>query len=147
MKQQFKFSVAGASSTLTAPVSYTHLKLLASPKLFGYVDWALSVPGSFLYKIFWIFGDLTEAVAYKSLIASLLFIVGCFVAHWLCRNKPSLKIYPITLGLGVLPWVILGALVGVATSVFVYSFMFTYSPMWIPKMCIRDSPPPAGMPS
>ncbi len=96
-------------------------KFLENPKLFSYVDWFTQVPTNPLYKVFWIIGDFTEAVVYKSLIASIALIIGSIIAHNLCRKKPELKIYPISFGAGLLPWILVGATVGLTVSSLLYA--------------------------
>lgn len=106
--------------------------LLQNPRLFGYVDWIMKWPHNLWYKVLWIFGDFSEAAALKSLFGGLLIFIGAIAAHLLCRIKPNLKIYPISQGTGVLPWILFSALIGLAISSFVYGSFLKQGLFWIP---------------
>ncbi len=113
--------------------------LLESPKIYGYFELVSQMQNRIISKIFWMLGDYTEAVLYKSLPASLGLLAGSIIAHILCRKKPEFKIYSVSFGMGLLPWILFSTFIGLTISTIIYSkdvALLGWAPTFLPGCSI-----------
>lgn len=103
---------------------------LENPKLFGFGTWITRAQVDPIYRVFWAIGDFTEGTVHKTLLGSVGLILFGFIAHWICRNKPNIKTYPISLGTGNFPWIVIAATVGLLVSSSLYSGYLSLG--WMP---------------
>lgn len=111
-------------------MTYLEPTFLQNPHLFDAGTWMTRAVDEPLYKFWWAVGDLTEGAVYKSVPASIGIVLFGFIAHWLNKAKPNLRIIPISYGTGNYPWIALAAGVGLLVSSLLYSSQLTLG--WIP---------------
>ena len=70
--------------------------LTANPHLFGFAEWITGAAAEPGWKVLWAIGDFTEGTVHKSLLGSIGLVGFGFIAHWINKTKPEVKIYGIS---------------------------------------------------
>lgn len=94
--------------------------LTANPHLFGFAEWITGAAAEPGWKVLWAIGDFTEGTVHKSLLGSIGLVGFGFIAHWINKTKPEVKIYGISFNTGNFPWVVIAATSGLLISAFLY---------------------------
>ena len=94
-----------------------------------------------LYKLLWIFGDMTEANFYKSYIAGAGLVLGSIIAHYLYKRNSKYKGFSIAYGSGLWPWVLTASTFSLVVSNLIYGWNLTDG--WFPTFVVFVSVPAA----
>ncbi len=88
-----------------------------------YGTWAEKAPNNLLYRIYWFFGDVTEAQFYKSLFGGIGVLLFGWLAWALASKKSNLAGFSICYSTGLWPWIAGSSLLGLFFSDFVFNYV------------------------
>jgi hypothetical protein len=110
--------------------------------LFSYDTWLKKAPDNPLYRFLWLFGDVTEAEFYASLIGGIGILAFAFLAYMLDRADSRWKGFPISYGTGLWPWILAATTIGLVLSLILFGGLLSggWVPTFVPFVSV-----PAGV--
>lgn len=113
-----------------------------SPSLFSFETWLERAPDSLLYRFLWLFGDVSEAEFYASLLGGVGLLALAFLAYRLDQSGSRWRGFPISYGTGLWPWVFAASLLGLVISVSLFGGLLSggWVPTFVPFVSV-----PAGV--
>jgi hypothetical protein len=110
--------------------------------LFSFDTWLERAPDSPLYRFLWLFGDVTEAQFYASLLGGIGILAFAFLAYVLDQAGSRWRGFPISYGTGLWPWILAATTIGLVLSVALFGGFLSegWAPTFVPFVSV-----PAGV--